>query len=310
VDIKQTISFYTKNPRKLVRTLGARNCLNWIPDKQYLKMVYYAETGAKLDLDNPTTFNEKIQWLKLYDRNPLYIKTSDKFEVRKYIADKIGDEYLIPLLNVWETVDDIDFDLLPESFVLKCTHGSTSNIICKNKNNLEIDSTKALISKWMKRNWFWFGREWPYKHIPPRIIAEAYMVDESGYELKDYKFFCFNGIPRLIQVHFDRYTNSKIKFFDTNWNYLPISSRYKTDPDKIIKKPERFYTMLDLAGKLSVGFPYMRVDFYSIGNSIFVGELTLYPASGFGMFSPDEWNYTLGGWIDLPLSSKDSGQKQ
>ena len=302
MNIRRALSLYSKCPRKLIRALGVRNFFNWLPDRFYLKLVYYGETGRKLDLRNPDTFNEKMQWLKLYDKNPLYETMVDKYQVRKYISEKIGEEYLIPLLGVWDNAADIDFTALPDSFVLKCTHGSNNNIICKTKNELDFNKTTKMLHRWMKRNLYWFGREWPYKNVMPRIIAEKYMVDESGYELKDYKVFCFNGCPKIIQVHFNRKINSRIMFYDTDWKYIPISTRYQTDPEAVIKKPERLTEMLEMACVLSDGLPYLRVDFYSIGDRFFFGELTLYPASGFGKFSPDEWNYILGNWIDLKLA--------
>jgi len=299
---RQAVAQYAKKPRKLVRALGRRGFFNWLPDRLYLKFIFYGETGKRLNLVDPFTFNEKLQWLKIYDRNPLYHKLVDKYDVRKYIADIIGDEYLIPLIGVWNNVDSICFDKLPENYVIKCTHGSSSNIICKDNNSLNIHETKLQLVKWMKYNWYWFGREWPYKNIKPRIIAEEYLVDESGYELKDYKIHCFNGEPKLIQVFFGRGNVLKHKFYDVSWNYISISTNYPTDPVTVINKPERLLDILELAKKLSEGIPYIRVDFYSVGNKIYFGELTLYPASGFGSISPKVWDSTLGSWINLKLA--------
>jgi len=262
-------------------------------------MVYYGETGKRLNIDNPSTYNEKVQWLKLYDRNPFYGTISDKYAVRKYITETIGEEYLIPLLGVWDNVDDIVFDDLPDSFVLKCTHGSGSNIICDNKNDLDYEEAKKKLKKWIKKNWYWFGREWPYKSIKPKIIAEKYMADESGVELKDYKLYCFNGEPKLIQVSFDRFVGHKLNFYDTDWNNLPILFIFPSDPNAPIKKPARLDEMLEISRKFSKGLPHIRVDFYSIENELYLGELTLYPASGYGDFTPDKWDAEIGSWIDL-----------
>jgi len=273
-----------------------------MPDIPYLKMIFYYETGKRLDINNPCTFNEKLQWLKIYDKNPLYNMFVDKYEVREHISKTIGSEYLIPLYGIWDKVDEIDFNKLPESFALKCTHGSTSNIICRSKENLSIIDAKESLNKWLRKNWYWFGREWPYKDVRPRIMAEKYMTDETDAELMDYKIFCFNGVPKIIQVHFNRHSNHKANFYDTDWNYVPISTRYQPDPKTVINKPEHFDDMLSLASKLSLGLPYIRVDFYSIFNKLYFGELTLYPASGFGVISPEEWDRTFGNWVDTRLA--------
>lgn len=185
-----------KNPKKIIEFAGYKQLLNWIDDKAYLKLMYYLIFDKKLNLNNSKTFNEKLQWLKLYDRNPLYTKLVDKYEVRKYIAQTIGEEYLIPLIGVWDKFDDIDFSTLPNQFVLKCTHDSGGLVICKNKSKLDIEVARKKINKCLRRNYYYSGREWPYKDVKPRIVCEKYMVDESGVELKDYKFFASMVNPR------------------------------------------------------------------------------------------------------------------
>ncbi len=290
-----------KKPRKLVRVLGDKKLFNWIPDPLYLKLVYWTETGQKLNLENPKSYNEKIQWIKLYDRRPEYSTYADKYAVRNYIASTIGEEYLIPLLGVYESVEEIPWDEFPEQFVLKCTHGSGSNILCMDKSKLDINSAKKKLEKWMKKNWYWFGREWAYKNIKPRIICEKFMVDESGIELKDYKIFCFNGKAKIIQVDYGRFTNHKRNLYDTEWQYIPASIKLPTDPNVVIKKPSKLETMLKLAEILAKDYPHVRVDFYSINDKIYFGELTFYHGSGFEKFEPEEFGLTMGNLIELPV---------
>lgn len=297
----KTVYKLVKEPRKFVRVLGDKKFFNWMPDEKYLKLVYWAETGEKLNLEELQTFNEKLQWLKLYDRKPEYSIYVDKYEVRKHIAKTIGKQYLIPLVGgVYKSVEEIPWDELPDKFVMKCTHGSGSNIICKNKKQLDINNAKQKLNKWMKKNWYWFGREWPYKNVKPRIMVEKYMVDESGIELKDYKIFCFNGEPKLIQVGFERYIEYKKNFYDTGWNLLDVQHNYSNDLETCIEKPSEFRKMLKLAKILSEDISFLRVDFYLINNEVFFGELTFFPASGFGRFEPKFYDDLLGDWIKLP----------
>ena len=275
-----------------------------IPDNIYLKLRYKYYTGKKLNLKNPQTFNEKLQWLKLYDRNPLYTKLVDKYEVRKYIAETIGKEYLIPLIGVYNNVEEIDWESLPNQFVLKCTHGSGANIICSDKSKLDIEDAKKKLKKWMKKNWYWFGREWAYKNVRPRIVCEKYMVDESGTELKDYKIFCFNGEPKLIQVDYNRFSGHKRNLYDINWNYLPVSIKYPSYPNIIITKPKKLKEMLELARLLSKDYPHVRVDFYYVNNKIYFGEMTFYHGSGFEKFIPKEFEFKMGNLLKLPFENK------
>lgn len=271
-----------------------------LPDDVYLKLRYRALLGRKLDLSNPKTFNEKLQWLKLYDRKPEYTMMVDKYRVREYIAKTIGEEYLIPLLGVWEDPDEIDFDVLPDQFVLKCNHDSGSVILCKDKSTFDIEAARVKLKKHMKKNLFWWGREWPYKEVPRRIIAEKYMVDESGTELKDYKIFCFNGKAKIIEVDFDRFVAHKRNLYSTRWESLNFEIQYPRDISYVIPRPETLNEILLLAEKLSHEIPHLRVDFYLIENKIYFGELTFYHEAGFGKFNPEEWDYKLGGWIELP----------
>lgn len=295
-----------KDPMSIVRFLASNNFLNWMPDKYYLKLLYFSKMKKKLNLDNPKTFNEKLQWLKLYDRNPLYTKLVDKYEVRKYIAEKIGEEYLIPLIGVWDKFDDIDFSELPNQFVLKCTHDSGGIVICKDKSNFDIEKARKKLNMRLKRNYYYRGREWPYKNVKPRIICEKYMMDESGTSLTDYKFYCFLGEPKYCQVIRDRNTNETIDFYDLNWNLMDFTGLHVPNnpyPHAKVKykKPEQYEKMIEIAKKLSKDFPFVRVDLYLIQNKIYFGELTFYPLSGFGVFDPPEWNIKMGELIKLPI---------
>lgn len=247
----------------------------------------------------PKTYNAKLQWLKLYDRNKDYITCVDKYEVRDFIKDSIGEKYLIPLIGIYNTIEEIPWGELPDKFVLKCTHGSGTNIICKDKSRLDIEASKKKLKRWMKKNWFWYGREWPYKNVVPRILCEKYMVDESGYELKDYKIFCFNGEPKMMYVATDRGVDTRFDFFDMEFNHLPIIQSYKNATKKI-KKPYSFEIMKELSRKLSKGFIHIRVDFYDISGRIYFGEMTYYHLSGFSRFIPEKYDEIIGSWIELP----------
>ena len=223
----------------------------------------------------------------------------DKYEVRKFIEERIGSEHLIPCLGVWNHFDEIDFNKLPNQFVLKCTHDSGGLIICKDKSTLDLKQARKKIEHCLKRNYFLNHREWPYKDVKPRIIAEEYTVDESGYELKDYKIFCFNGEPKAMFIATDRGTDTKFDFFDTEFHHLPFTNGHP-NADKEIKKPENFDEMLRIAGILSKGMPEVRVDLYNVNGKILFGEMTFFHWSGLMPFEPEEWDYKFGSWIELP----------
>ena len=259
-----------------------------IPDKLYLKIVFFVRFHRMLDFNNLNTLNEKIQWLKLYDRRPEYTKFADKYEVRKIIADKLGEEHLIPLFGVWDSVDDIDYDILPNQFVLKCTHDYKSIVVCKDKNTFDFEAAKKVLRKKLKQNLFWVGREWAYKDIKSRIIAEKYMVDESGVELKDYKLYCFHGEPDNMLVCYNRTKDhTDFKFFDLSWNFLPYirgdeENKDNKDNGNLPQKPKSFNEMVEIAKKLSKGYYFSRIDLYDVYGHVYFGEITLYPASGLG----------------------------
>ncbi len=272
-----------------------------MPDSLYLRLLYFHRFGKRLDLKNPRTFNEKLQWLKLNDRKDEYTKMVDKIEAKKWVSERIGEEYIIPTLGVWNRAEDIDFDTLPDRFVLKCNHDSGGLCICTDKSRLDINNVRSALDKTLKRDFYKVGREWPYKNVKHRILAEQYMTDESGYELKDYKIFCFHGKPRFIQVDFDRFaiTGHKRNIYDTDWQLLDIEYGYPSDSAHPIDSPDALGKMLKFAATLSAGHPFLRIDFYAINCDIRFGELTFYPGCGLEEFSPDSWDLKLGDLIRL-----------
>ena len=281
--------------------LNSRGILNFLPDRLLLKLLFRIRMGHKLDLKNPQTFNEKLQWLKLYNRSPEYVKMVDKYEVKKYVAEQIGEQYIIPTLGVWDKFEDIDFDSLPDQFVLKCTHDSGGLVICRDKSSFDKAAAQLKIDNCLKRNYYWYGREWPYKNVKPRIIAEKYMVDSSGTDLKDYKFWCFNGEAKIVLTCAERFSDSLLKenFYDLNWQLLDLQRPSHSNTEYPISRPERLEKMISLSEDLSKGMPFLRVDFYEVDHAIYFGELTFFPASGLSPFVPEAWDVTLGEWINL-----------
>lgn len=276
-----------------------RYMLRFLPDDLYIQLNYFAHFKKFCNLKNPVTFNEKLNWLKLHDRNPMYTRIVDKYEAKKYVADIIGNEYIIPTLGVWDRFDDIDIDTLPDQFVLKCTHDSEGLVIVKDKCKLDKVAAKEKIEAALAQNFYYIGREWPYKDVKPRIIAEQYMEDHVDGELRDYKFFCFNGEPKALFIASERATSVKFDYFDLDFNHLDIRQKYP-NADKPIRKPVRFEKMVNLARRLSAGFPHIRVDFYEVEGKLYFGELTFYHFSGFMPFQPDRWDKIFGDWLALP----------
>ena len=272
-----------------------------IPDKIYLKFRFKRVMNKKLDLRNPQTFNEKLQWLKLYDRQKVYTTMVDKYQAKKYVEEIIGEKYIIPTLGVYDKFEDINFDDLPNKFVIKCTHDSGGTIICKNKNELNIKTIGKKINESLKRNFFWEYREWPYKNVKPKIIIEKFMQNENDESLNDYKIFCFNGKPYMILVCSNRVENHKdTDFFDCNWNKINLSRKNSKNSKQKISKPNNLEEMLNLARLLSKNTIFLRVDLYDINNKVYFGELTFYPSSGFEGFEPDNWDRKLGDMLILP----------
>ncbi len=271
-----------------------------IPDKLFLQMLYRRVLDKRLDLNNPITFNEKLQWMKLYDRRPEYTTMVDKYAVKKYVADIIGEEYIIPTLGVWDKPEEIDWESLPDQFVLKCTHDSGGLVICRDKSKLDKPAAIEKLRKSLKRSYYKLGREWPYKNVPKRILAEKYMEDTSVGDLPDYKFFCFDGVVKAMFIGTERGSGDvKFDYYDAEFNHLDLIQEHPMS-GRNLTKPEHFDEMKQLASKLSKGLPQVRVDFYNINGAIYFGELTLFHHGGIVPFHPESWDYEFGNWIKLP----------
>lgn len=289
-----------KSPLLIISYFGHRGWFKFIPDKLYLEMVYKARLKKDLNLKNPRNFNEKLQWLKLYYREPIMVDLVDKFKVRKYVSDIIGEKYLNELYGCYDRFNDINFSELPDSFVIKVNHDSGGIIMIEDKNNVNHLVLSKKVQSLIKKNYYYSSREWPYKNIKPRIIIEKYLKDDSSLDLKDYKIHCFSGKPEFIQVDYDRFSTHKKNLYSTSWEFMDVSYNYPFDKRVIIDKPKKLEEMLELARKLSIGFPYVRVDFYIVNEKILFGEITFYPVSGFGIFTPESYNDYLGDLIELP----------
>lgn len=291
--------------RFIIRSNAGKN--NDMPDDEYVKRMYKALRGVELDLENPKTFNEKLAWQKIYERKPLYTQLADKYAVRQYITDKIGSEYLIPLLGgPWDNADQIDFDSLPEKFILKCNHDSGGIVVCRDKTRLNIEAVKQKLNKRLSVNYYYAGREWPYKNIKPCIIAEKYMEDERQKDgLIDWKFFCFNGKAKFIYVSqgLENHATAHISFYDLDGNEMPFGRSDFAPFDKIPYKPDNLGKMTELADALAtdIGCPFIRVDMYEIDGKIYFSEFTFTPCSGVLPFDPPEWDEKIGSMLKLPI---------
>lgn len=277
----------------------------WISDKLYLRLIYRAYMGYWMNFERPKTFQEKLQWLKINNRNPLYSQMVDKFAAKEYVARLIGEEHIIPTLAVYNNVEEIDFDLLPDQFVLKTTHDSQSAIICVDKSTFDKEKALKRLKKKLKTQYYWLSREYPYKNVPPRIIAEQYMGELGATDMIDYKFFCFNGEVKYCQVIKDRSIAETIDFFDSNWQHQELYGLTLTPGIKQslnhISKPENYDEMLKIAALLSDNVPFLRVDLYNVHGKIYFGEMTFFPNGGYGTFIPKQWNDIMGDMIDLKL---------
>lgn len=270
--------------------------MTFLPQKIYLPIVHKQFTGKKLNLKNPIEFNAKLQWLKAYYHPKILTKLVDKYAVREYVIDKIGEQYLNELYGVYDSFEEIDFDKLPNKFVLKAVHSSGSNIICNDKRELDFKKAKKSTNKWLKTNKYHkTGQEWAYKDVKPRLIVEKYLIDKKTNDLIDYKFYCFNGEPKFLVAQSDdlgRY------FYDLDWN--ECSFRWRIKYPNSIEKPSNFEELKVLAKKLAQGFPFVRVDFYSVNDKTFFGEMTFYPTDARDDFYPDQYNKIIGDMIKLP----------
>ncbi len=304
--------FCDKDYRFLVN--NAHGIYGRMSDKKYLCRLFKAKLGYELHLDNPQTYNEKLQWLKLYDRKPIYSKMVDKYEAKKYVAGIIGEEYIIPTLGIWDHFDEIDFDKLPNQFVLKCTHDSGGIIICRDKETLDIPEARRKITSSLRNNYYAKFRECPYKDVKPRIIAEQYMeeVDISGTEkgsgdnkpsvLKDYKIYTFNGVAKICMINQDRGIHTRADYFDREFNWLDFTWGYDHAETKPVK-PENYEKMFQFAETLAANTVELRVDFYQVNNRIYFGELTFFDGSGLDPIKPIEWDKKMGSWLQLPDSN-------
>ena len=282
--------------------LDHRGMFDFLDDKLYLELSYRAVFGKKLDLVNPKTYSEKLQWLKLYDHRPEYSSMVDKYEVKRYVSERIGAEHVIPTLGVWDSFDQIDFSLLPNQFVLKCTHDSGGLVICKDKESFDVRKAENKIRKSLQHNYFLSGREWPYKNVKPRILAETYMEDPEDMELRDYKFFAFDGEVKALFIATDRGDQSKetkFDFFDADFVHLPLTNGHP-NAQKCPHKPACFDEMKHYASLLSKDIPQARIDFYEVRGKVYFGEITFFHWSGFKPFDPPEWDLRFGEWIKLP----------
>ena len=279
-----------------------------LPDKIYIKKLYKKLMGKELNLKNPVTFNEKLNWIKLYDRRPEYTVMADKYRARDYIKEKIGEEYLVPLLGVYEKAEEIDFDALPNQFVLKCNHDSEV-VICRDKENNDffckkgklnsITEVKTYLEKRLNINFFKASREWPYKHIRKKIICEGYLKNSDGSQLLEYNVFCFNGIPRFFKASTRTSDDSMIKtFYDMDWKWMDLSTGVMAGD--VFEKPAQLDEMLRIAKVLSKDIPHLRVDFFVCDGRLNTGELTFFSSGGFWKVTPAEWDYTFGEYMSLP----------
>lgn len=293
--------------RPIIRLFVSWPFEDMLSDETCLRFRYYTKFLEWPNFDNPRKFNEKMQWLKLYNHRPEYVKLVDKYEVKKYVSGAIGEQYVIPTLGVWEQFDDIDFDLLPNQFVLKCTHDSGSVMVVRDKSKFDKGKAKEYFDKALKENYFWAGREWYYKNIKPRIIAEEYVednqteVNKNGEKcLSVYKFFSFNGEPKIIQtIKNDKTSFRTIDYFNLDWERLPFRQQYPTS-EIPVNKPQKLQEMIELVRKLSAGIHFVRVDLYEVNGDIKFSEFTFFSDAGYAQFYPTEWDTILGSWIKLP----------
>lgn len=289
---------YLKKPSLLFLFLASKGFFKKMDDEKYLKICYKIKTGKELNLDNPINFNEKIQWLKINDRNNEYKYMVDKILAKKYVSNEIGEKYIIPTIGVYKKFDDIDFNTLPNEFIIKPTHTSGNTYICLDKNKINYKKLKHIINKWLKRDYYYLNREYPYKDLEKKIIIEKYMIDQNSDELNDYKFFCFNGNPKILLICSNRRHNLEETWMDMEGNIIDVTEgNHKNNLS--LKPPKNFNKMKELAKILSKNIEFLRVDFYEVNEQIYFGELTFYPAGGYESFSKEEFNIKLGQMIKL-----------
>ena len=292
---------FISDPLYRLRVMIKMGAYNSLSDEAFLKKMFPKYMGYTLNLDNPQTFSEKLQWMKLYDRKPIYTNIVDKYQAKQFLADKIDSKYIIPNLGVWDNFDEIDFDILPNQFVLKCTHDSGGIVICKDKSTFDKESARRIINRSLKRDYYLIAREWPYKNVPRRILAEEYIDELGSIDLLDYKMYSFHGEPKLTVVCSNRFSmgGTRMDYYDLDWNLINISILHYEPSNKHYAKPPHYEEMKMLCKQLSKDFPFLRVDFYDVNNHLYVGELTLYPGAGFIKIEPSEFDYKMGEWLRL-----------
>ncbi|HEY5556696.1 ATP-grasp fold amidoligase family protein [Acetobacterium sp.] len=291
-----------RNPWLVVNYILGQRITRIIPDETFVKLEYRASIGRRLNLDSPQSFNEKLQWLKLFDRKQEYTQLADKYKVRKYIKGTIGEEYLIPLLGVYDSYDEIDFEALPNQFVLKPNHTSGDVYLCKDKSKIDYVELKKTVKKWMEIEYYWIHREWPYKNIKPEIICEKFM-SETNIPPNDYKVVCFNGKARLVQVHMGRFTNHIQDTYDLEWNKIDMTWGFEISEHATCKKPKKLEKMIELSEQLAVNMCQVRIDWFIVEDNLYFGEITFFDGSGFTPIIPESYDYLLGSWINLPIET-------
>lgn len=291
------------NPKKREELLPTPREFSFIEDKTFIDKLYFDIFDKPIDYENPHTFTEKMQIYKLYYRNQLMTKLTDKIQVREYITNKVGKEYLVPLIGHYEKFDEIPIKDLPQKFVLKTNHGSGWNIICWDKDNFDWDSTEIKLNYWLGQNYYWIWREWNYKDINPKILVEELLLDDHNNIPTDYKIYCFNGQPKMILVRINENSEYKAIYYDMDWQRLPFHKGYSIYVQSF-PKPKSYAEMIDVTKKLAQDFPFVRVDLYSVNNKIYVGELTFLPDAGLSKFHPPEWDNILGSFFDISMFYK------
>lgn len=304
------INLFINNLWKAYSWATYKELLKPFDDEIHLKRIWKSVFGsqAMLDLNTPRTFNEKLQWLKLHDRNPLYNTLVDKYRVKPWVAERIGSEYVTETYACWERAEDIDISGLPERFVLKTNHDCGGVAVCSDRRKFDLGAARKKLAKHLRTNYYWGGREWPYKDVKPLVFAEEYLDPGESGDLVDYKFLCFSGEARCLFTCSSRAKGDlRVDFFDRGWNHLPFTRHYP-NADVVPKRPDSYEEMLTAAERLSSDIPFVRVDFYESGGRPYFGEMTFYPGSGFEEFEPKEWDERLGSWIDLSGAYGDGGR--
>lgn len=290
-----------QHPLMIYLYLTARGLTKIVPDELHLRFMYRVVLGRKLRLEHPNTFNEKLQWLKLNDKNPLYTALVDKILVKEWVKESIGEEFVTPTIEIWDDVDDIDLKKLPNQFVLKTNHDCGGLAICHDKDSFNFDVAKRKIKKHLNRNYYWGCREWPYKDVVPKIFAEEYLESDSNLGMLDYKFYCFNGEPKFLYVSegLDNHETARISFLTMDWKFANFKRADYVGFENLPNKPQSFSEMIELSKKLSSGIPFVRVDFFEHNSKPRFSEMTFHPCGGFMPFDPPEWDQKLGSMLDL-----------